>query len=137
VPGVPGGLHHYLSSDHVLERRFTPPGPAAARLAGLLPAGAFLVGLTSIHWREAWKYGERAFRYCQHDGGHALGAIRYAAATLGWSARLLDASGDADISAILGLDRGADVRTRPRRTRAPGRPRPRGPPDGLDEGRRR
>ncbi len=108
APGVPCGLHHYLSCDHVLERRFAPSAPAAARLADLLPAGAFLVGLTSIHWREAWKYGERAFRYCQHDVGHALGAIRYAAATLGWSARLLDAPGDADVSAILGLDREAD-----------------------------
>ena len=29
------------------------------------------IALTSIHWREAWKYGERAFRYCQHDLGHA------------------------------------------------------------------
>jgi len=106
---VPRGLYHYLSRDHVLERRFTPSAAAAARLAGLLPAGAFLVGLASIHWREAWKYGERAFRYCQHDVGHALGAIRYAAAALGWSARLLDAPGDDDVSGLLGLDREADV----------------------------
>jgi nitroreductase len=28
--------------------------------------------LASVHWREAWKYGERAFRYCQHDVGHAI-----------------------------------------------------------------
>ena len=41
---------------------------------------SFLVALTSIHWREAWKYGERAFRYCQHDAGHAIGALRFAAA---------------------------------------------------------
>jgi len=32
----------------------------------------FYLALTSIPWREAWKYGERAFRYCQHDLGHAL-----------------------------------------------------------------
>ena len=25
-----------------------------------LPEGSFLVGLSSVHWREAWKYGERA-----------------------------------------------------------------------------
>jgi nitroreductase len=41
------------------------------------------VGLSSIHWREAWKYGERAFRYCQHDVGHVLGTLRFAAAALG------------------------------------------------------
>jgi SagB-type dehydrogenase family enzyme len=108
-PGVPPGLYHYLSRDHVLERRFTPAPDAAAALGRLLPGGAFLVGLSSIHWREAWKYGERAFRYCQHDAGHALAAVRYAAAVLGWSARLLDGPGDEDVEALLGLDRDEDV----------------------------
>jgi SagB-type dehydrogenase family enzyme len=136
--GVPCGLYHYLSRDHVLERRFTPSTPATARLAGLLPAGAFLVGLASIHWREAWKYGERAFRYCQHDVGHALAGVRYAGGVLGWSARLLEAPGDADVSAMLGLDREADVEAL-----APAdREHPDAlvlvcPPDLIDEGQRR
>jgi SagB-type dehydrogenase family enzyme len=104
--GLRAGLHHYLSRDHVLEQRWTPP--ATDTQAWLLPPGACLVGLASIHWREAWKYGERAFRYCQHDVGHALGAVRYAAAVLGWSARLLDTPGDDDVSALLGLDRESD-----------------------------
>jgi len=107
-PGLPAGLFHYVSRDHVLERRFTPSAASSAVLARLLPGAAFLVGLASIHWREAWKYGERAFRYCQHDAGHALASLRYAAATLGWSARLLDAPGDDDVSALLGLDRDVD-----------------------------
>jgi nitroreductase len=80
----------------------------AAELARGLPADSFLVGLSSIHWREAWKYGERAFRYCQHDVGHALAAVRYAAAALGWSALLLDGCSDDDVAAMLGLDRAAD-----------------------------
>lgn len=107
-PGLPAGLYHYVSREHVLERRSTPSPAAAAALARLLPGGAFLIGLASIHWREAWKYGERAFRYCQHDVGHALGSLRYAAAALGWSARLLETPGDDDVSALLGLDRGED-----------------------------
>src|SRR5262249_6257779 len=73
-----------------------------------LPAKSFIVGLSSIHWREAWKYGERAFRYCQHDIGHALASVRYAAATLGWSAMLLDHLSDDDVAGLLGLDRAAD-----------------------------
>jgi len=48
------------------------------------------IGLSSVHWREAWKYGERAFRYCRLDVGHALGALRYAAGTLGWEIRLME-----------------------------------------------
>ena len=67
-----------------------------------------LVGLSSVYWREAWKYGERAFRYCQHDAGHAIGALRIAAATLGWSALVLDEVADETIAALLGLDRAAD-----------------------------
>ncbi len=107
-PGVASGLYHYRGVDHVLEQRATPSTGAAARLARCLPEDGFLVGLASIHWREAWKYGERAFRYCQHDAGHALAAIRYAAAVLGWSARVLDAPGDEDVAALLGLDRSGD-----------------------------
>jgi SagB-type dehydrogenase family enzyme len=108
LPGVPPGLYHYLSRDHRLERRSTPSPDSAAVLTRLLPGGVFLLGLASIHWREAWKYGERGFRYCQHDVGHALGSARYAAATLGWLARLLDTPGDDDVSAVLGLDRTGD-----------------------------
>ena len=54
----------------------------------------FFVGLSSIHWRETWKYGERAFRYCQHDIGHAIGTLRIAAATLGWHMMVLDGTSD-------------------------------------------
>jgi nitroreductase len=67
-----------------------------------------LVGLTSIFWREAWKYGERAFRYCQHDLGHALGALRLSAARLGWTMHLLTDWSDADVATLLGTDREED-----------------------------
>jgi SagB-type dehydrogenase family enzyme len=108
APGLPAGLHHYVSRDHVLERRATLDAGGASRLAALLPRGSFLAGLSSIHWREAWKYGERAFRYCQHDVGHAVAALRYAAAALGWEALLLEA-GDDRVEHLLGLDRAEDA----------------------------
>ena len=108
VTGLPAGVHHYVSRDHCLEHRCRlDPGAARALTEGL-PPGGFLVGISSIHWREAWKYGERAFRYCQHDAGHVIGTVRYAAAALGWSARLLDGVGDARVGALLGLDREGD-----------------------------
>ncbi len=108
LPSLEAGVYHYVSRDHGLERRCRLEEGAAAKLAEALPADSFLVGLSSVHWREAWKYGERAFRYCQHDAGHAIATVRYAAAALGWSAVLLDALADDDISALLGLARGAD-----------------------------
>jgi SagB-type dehydrogenase family enzyme len=94
------GLYHYTALHHALEER--------CRLDALpahLPQGAFLLALSSIPWREAWKYGERAFRYCQHDCGHALAAASYAAACLGWHLRVLTGPGDEDLAALLGLDR--------------------------------
>jgi SagB-type dehydrogenase family enzyme len=74
MDGLADGIYHYACRDHLLEQR------CAIRL----PFTGLLVGLSSIHWREAWKYGERAFRYCQLDIGHALAALRYAAGVLGW-----------------------------------------------------
>jgi SagB-type dehydrogenase family enzyme len=105
LPELAAGVYHYVSRDHRLEGRCAFTAGAATALAERLPARSFLLGLSSVHWREAWKYGVRAYRYCQHDAGHALAAVRYAAATLGWSARLLDTPGDAEVAALLGLDR--------------------------------
>src|SRR5215470_2468854 len=100
LPGLDAGVYHYVSRDHALEQR--------ARLANAALAGGALVGLASIYWREAWKYGIRAFRYCNHDCGHAIGAVAYAAAALGWRTRFLEEAGDADVARLLGLDRDAD-----------------------------
>jgi SagB-type dehydrogenase family enzyme len=104
APGLEAGLWHYTSRDHQLQQRARPLDPKAwdEHLAGGL-----ILGLAGIHWREAWKYGLRAFRYCQHDAGHAIAAVSYAAATLGWQARVLP-WGDEALAALLGLDRAAD-----------------------------
>jgi SagB-type dehydrogenase family enzyme len=106
--GSSPGLFHYAPREHGLERRADCPPELFGRLMRGFPSQALLVGLSSVYWREAWKYGERAFRYCQHDVGHAIGALRIAAATLGWSALVLDAVADETIDALLGLDRSAD-----------------------------
>ncbi len=103
IPGLEDGVHHYLSRDHRLERRCTIRATAAPA-----DTARALIGLSSIHWREAWKYGERAFRYCQLDVGHALGALRYAAAAIGWQLHLLDGWSGDRIACALGLDRAQD-----------------------------
>jgi SagB-type dehydrogenase family enzyme len=100
VPGLADGLNHYQPFDHSLERR-------AWSDAATPETAAVWLGYSSIAWREAWKYGERAFRYCQLDMGHVLAALAYAAALHGWSARLVKLS-PAETAARLGLDRAAD-----------------------------
>ena len=104
LPELEAGVLHYQSHDHCLEQRLAVSEGAWNRVLD----GQVLLGLSSIAWREAWKYGARAFRYCQLDAGHALAALRYAAAALGWQARLLTGPADAAIAALLGLDREAD-----------------------------
>ena len=100
VADLKDGLYHYLSRDHLLEQRWVPDAEQHG-------SGVY-VGLTSIAWREAWKYGERALRYCQLDIGHALGALRYAAGTLGWHLRLRGDVDDTRLRSLLGLDRSTD-----------------------------
>jgi SagB-type dehydrogenase family enzyme len=99
---IKSGVYHYVSHDHSLEQR--------CQFTDNVPESVILIGLSSVHWREAWKYGERAFRYCQHDIGHALGALYYAATTLGWSIELLAEWSDEDIAKLLGLDRTDDFK---------------------------
>ena len=113
VPQIDGldlkpGLYHYAPKEHGLELRTEFPAEQVARLLSPFPSGAFLFGLTSVHWREAWKYGERAFRYCNHDIGHAIGSARIAAATLGWKMALLDGQSQNTTAMLLGTDRTDD-----------------------------
>ena len=105
VEGLCSGpmVAHYAPEPHGLELRAHLPPELWARLTSGLAPGSVLVGLSSIHWREAWKYGERAFRYCQHDVGHAIATFAIAAAALGWRARLLESIGSETLARCLGV----------------------------------
>jgi SagB-type dehydrogenase family enzyme len=75
----PDGLYHYDPSRHMAEQRAR--GPFKIEMAGSSAPIVFI--LTSIVWREAWKYGERAYRYSLHDIGHAWQALGLSAQALG------------------------------------------------------
>jgi len=130
LPAIEGigdapGVYHYCPKDHALERRAVLRCDDWRRL---MPPGCealLLVGLTSIHWREAWKYGERAFRYCQLDIGHAVGALRFAAAALGWNLRIWLEPSDEQIARLLGLEHGGEPAAAGQRTNG-GQPPPAG-----------
>lgn len=92
------GVYHYRPDVHALELR--------CRFAAWHgdSAGQVLLSFSSVHWRESWKYGERAYRYCQLDIGHAIAAVSYAAASLGHNAMPVTSIAEADLRCILGLD---------------------------------
>lgn len=96
------GVYHYQVHDHALEQRGSLKHNNDCKDAELW------IGLTSVPWREAWKYGERSYRYCQLDIGHAIGAIQMSAAALGWRVELVEDASDQQIAALLGIDRVQD-----------------------------
>ncbi len=103
--GYPGGVYHYSPFLHSLELRAELADTVAQIWREHFGTCGFLVAVSSIFWREAWKYGERAFRYCHHDVGHALAALRFAANLMGWSVHLLHGISDRDLDRMLGIDR--------------------------------
>lgn len=94
---------HYASLPHALEIRAEFSQATWKLLSSGFPEGTFFVGLSSIFWRVSWKYGLRAFRYAQHDIGHAIAALTFAAAGLGWKTSLLPDMSSEDIAALLGI----------------------------------
>jgi len=106
IDGLEAGVYHYFVADHALEKRAT--GAIAEAMWSLLGGGAdcppLLVCLTTIFWREAWKYRDRAFRYCHHDLGHALGAVLLSAGALGWRGETYGRFHDNEVARLLGLE---------------------------------
>ncbi len=80
LKGLPGGLYHYRPSAHMAEQRAL----GSLDLPGATSPIVFV--LSSIAWREAWKYRDRAYRYCLHDIGHAWQAVTLAAQAIGYEA---------------------------------------------------
>lgn len=103
ISGIPAGVHHYLSRDHVLETRWTPNDRELWQRC--FPEGHFLLGLSLIHWRETWKYGLRSFRYCQLNLGHAAAALSVAAGFLGWRVTIRGDMADDGLIDLLGMHR--------------------------------
>lgn len=93
-------ISHYAPKGHQLEKL----AEFDSQFWEDLEKGSFLVALSSITWREVWKYGERAFRYCSLDAGHAMRALQVSAMMLGWKVQLLDNLNDEDLSRLLGFD---------------------------------
>ncbi len=93
---------HYSPKEHMLEA----VAEFETSVWESLPAGSFFIALGSVLWREAWKYGERSFRYSQLDAGHAWRALEVSANALGWHCQRVQNCGADALERLIGLDQG-------------------------------
>ena len=105
APGIISGVYHYNPLLHALELRESLDSGIWSRMEAHFGGPGFLVALSSIFWRESWKYGERAFRYCNLDVGHALAALAFSARMQHWRFTCLNCVSDDQINTLLGFDR--------------------------------
>jgi SagB-type dehydrogenase family enzyme len=95
----PDGLYHYRPSSHMAEQR------AIGDFRHVTNSDAPIVFiLTSIAWREEWKYRDRAYRYCLHDIGHAWQALAVAAEAMGCDSKAIVDFPDDEIARALRLN---------------------------------
>lgn len=96
-------IAHYAPQEHGLEKRCVLSEQIWQSLTEGFNEPVLFIGLSSLYWRESWKYGSRAYRYCHLDIGHALAAISLSAASLGWHCQLLENSSADQLRMLLGL----------------------------------
>lgn len=107
VKDLPDGVYHFRVDRFVLEARYQGPILALRRRLGELAGftlGPVTIVLGSIVWREAWKYRARAWRYCNHDLGHALRSVERAWSGLGHAMQFSHRFDIGKVAKLLGLD---------------------------------
>lgn len=108
LPGLPAGVYHYGVHDHALRRLRDGDYrahlvEASGREPDLVHAPVILV-TTSVFWRNAWKYLNRAYRHTYWDTGTMLPNTMAVAASTGLPARLVLAFADEPVAELLGVD---------------------------------
>jgi SagB-type dehydrogenase family enzyme len=96
----PDGLYHYRPSAHMAEQRAR--GDLELKWTGSSAPATFV--LTSIAWREAWKYRDRAYRYCLLDMGHAWQALALASQAIGFDSFAIGHFPDDEVAQVLRLN---------------------------------
>jgi SagB-type dehydrogenase family enzyme len=108
LPDLDAGVYHYGVHDHALRQLRAGDYRAALVAASgdepaLAHAPAILV-TTSVFWRNAWKYLDRAYRHTYWDTGTMLPNTLAVAAATSLPARLVFAFADQPVADLLGID---------------------------------
>jgi SagB-type dehydrogenase family enzyme len=108
LDGLPAGLYHHDAEAAGLRRlRSGDQRGIVVEAAADEPAVAgapLTVLLTSAFWRNAWKYGPRAYRHTYWDGGVVLANLLAVARALGLPAKVVLGFVDSQLSRLLDLD---------------------------------
>ena len=108
VPGLEAGVYHFGPHDFGLVqlrkgdyRRVLVESSGEEEAVADAPV---IVVLADTHWRNAWKYGARAYRHAFWDSGTLLANMLAAASGAGIPARVVTSFIDEDVHRLLGLE---------------------------------
>jgi len=107
VEGLPEGLYHFDPGEFLLTtlRKGVYHGLIAEAVADEAVAKAqLIILLTSVGWRNAWKYGERSYRHWFWDGGAVVANAASVACAMGLEYRVYSGFADEAICKLLAID---------------------------------
>jgi len=108
LPGLPAGVYHYGPEDHAL--RLLRSGDFRQVLADAggaepnLAAAPVIAVTTSVFWRNAWRYQERAWRHAWWDAGTMLANLVAVAGSGDLPTGIVTGFVDRAVNDLLGLD---------------------------------
>ena len=108
LPGLGAGVYHFRPNDFGLVR--LREGDYRGVLADASGLEASIVGapvtlvLADTHWRNAWKYGARAYRHAFWDAGTLLANTLAATSGAGVPAKVVTSFVDEEVHRLLGLE---------------------------------
>lgn len=112
IQGLEDGLYHFSIARHGLSplRKGPVNSWANSLIAPSAPSTPLLIFfLSAIFFRSAWKYRDRAYRYCLLDTGHVLENLVLALRAWGLDFQVSYDFHDAQVNQLLGLDESREV----------------------------
>jgi len=108
LPGLAAGVYHFSPADFALRRLREGDyrGELARAAAGeeAISRAPVTLILTAIFWRNAWKYGARAYRHFYWNSGTILANLLATTASASIPARVVSGFIDARVDRLLGID---------------------------------
>jgi SagB-type dehydrogenase family enzyme len=112
IPGVEAGVYHFDPLDFALTRlREGDYRPELAAACGLEEGVTWpaTIALTSLAWRNAWKYRARSYRHWFWDAGVIAANLLATSSAEDLMTKLSLGFADPDVDRLLGLERGKEA----------------------------